>query len=266
MRNIRSLEKGQYTGEIGEIQFFTGITLGTTSYVDFTEESSMHYHQNPHISLLLTGGHIEKRSKTSFKRNPGDVLFCHAGESHQFITEESSRNLNIELDEDFLKEYEISENEIEHALSHNLDTKLQILKMFAECKNKDEDTETSVQMLLLDLIKTSRKEKAASKPQWIDKLLCILQDNWNEALTLKELAFMLQVHPVTLSKYFSKYFSCTLGEYRRKLRISKSIALLKNSSRSITEIAYECGFFDHSHFTRNFKEMTGFSPKKFQQW
>ncbi|MEW6737177.1 MAG: helix-turn-helix domain-containing protein [Acidobacteriota bacterium] len=41
--------------------------------------------------------------------------------------------------------------------------------------------------------------------------------------------------------------------------------MIKNSQMSLTEIALHCGFADQSHFTRNFKEITGFLPKEFRK-
>ncbi|RDC58741.1 helix-turn-helix transcriptional regulator [Adhaeribacter pallidiroseus] len=93
----------------------------------------------------------------------------------------------------------------------------------------------------------------------------ILQDKWNEPVTLPELASLTQVHPVTISKHFTRYFACTLGEYRRKLKVNKSLALLRNPHLSLTDVALECGFADQSHFIRIFKEMTGWLPKHFKK-
>ncbi len=63
------------------------------------------------------------------------------------------------------------------------------------------------------------------------------------------MATIIGVHPVTISKYFPRYFSCTLGEYMRKLKIEKSLSLIKSPGNSLTNVAYACGFFDQSHFT-----------------
>jgi AraC family transcriptional regulator len=71
-------------------------------------------------------------------------------------------------------------------------------------------------------------------------------------------------HSITISKHFRKYFSCTLGKYLRKLKVEKSIPLIKNSPMSLTEIALHCGFAEQSHFTRSFKQMTSFLPKDFR--
>ena len=75
---------------------------------------------------------------------------------------------------------------------------------------------------------------------------------------------IFKLHPVTLSRQFHNYFSCTLGEYIRKLKIAKAITLIKSTKNPLTEIAYQCGF-DQSHFIRSFKQLTGFLPMSFRK-
>ena len=266
MTTVVSLNKGQYSGEIMHIQYLNGLTIGSTSYSREAYISPLHYHENPHISFLLEGGHIEKRSNTSFERLPGDILFCNGGESHQFITKKfPSKNINLELDYQFLEEYCISEKNINEAVSKNVDARFLMLKMYKELLTRDNFTETSVQILLLSLVNDSAKFSSEKKPKWVSLLFEILNAKWNEKITLNEISRFTQVHPVTVSKHFTKHFGCTFGEYMRKLKISKSIGMIKNEDRSLTDIAFECGFADQSHFIRSFKELTGWLPKKFQR-
>jgi len=265
MEKALSFSKGQYSGKIEKLQFFKGITLGSTSYQEDESQSSMHFHQNPHISLLLQGHHLEKRKGREYNRKPGDIIFCRAGERHQFLTAQSARNINIELDQDFLQQYEISENQIEQALNQ-LDVKLKILKMFHELSIQGKEMETSIQILLLDLLHREKKERSTSPPPWFDSLIALMHESWMDTLSLEELSQQLGVHPVSISKYFTKFLGCTFMEYRRKLKVSKSLEFIKNSQLSITEIAYQAGFADQSHFSRSFKSMVGFTPKAFQKW
>lgn len=61
----------------------------------------------------------------------------------------------------------------------------------------------------------------------------------------------------------SKYFGCTLVDYMRKIKVDKALYYLNHTSKTLTEVAYECGFADQSHFTRVFKTYTGCTPKEF---
>jgi len=76
----------------------------------------------------------------------------------------------------------------------------------------------------------------------------------------------LKVHPTYLSREFSKYFDdLSFGDYIRKLRIDRAIEMMKNSTYSLSEIAYLTGFSDSSHFNRIFKARTGKTPAAYRK-
>ena len=108
--------------------------------------------------------------------------------------------------------------------------------------------------------------KDYKKILWCLKLKEILNDNWNINYSLDDLSRILEVHPISISKYFTKYFGCTMSEYVRRLRIVRSLDLIKSSNQSLTEIAHHCGFSDQSHFFRTFKHLTGLNPKSFRNF
>ncbi len=189
---------------------------------------------------------------------PGDILFCHSGEAHQFITGRNSRNINIELDVKVIQQLNISESRIRSSVLSSFDAKFIMLKMFQELILEDDYSYPSVQILLLSLIGESSRIKEKDHPLWTRRLIEILNDRWNDHLSLTELSILIEKHPVTISKYFTKYFGCSFGDYRRKLKVSKSLGLIKTSSLSLTEIAYSCGFADQSHFIRTFKSYTSY--------
>lgn len=260
-----ALTKGKSTGKIVNSIRNDGVIISTTHYPVEECEHGMHYHENPHICFLLQGEDIESRNNRLYERKTGEIYFYFSGEKHASISRKSlSKNTIIELDKTFLGKYEFSESQIEKAVNENLDAKFLILKIQQEMLIDDDCSHLTIQSLLLNLIDYSKSNNKTA-PRWVKKLDDLLNDKWNEKITLDELAAAIEKYPTTISKHFRKYFFCTLGEYLRKIRISKSIPLIKNSQMPLTEIAFYCGFADQSHFTRNFKEMTGFLPKDFRK-
>lgn len=57
----------------------------------------------------------------------------------------------------------------------------------------------------------------------------------------------------------------TFIKYIHTLRLDLSKELLRDTNQSITKIAYECGFNNHTHFHRFFKEKEGVSPGEFRK-
>ncbi len=259
------LSKGKSTGKIVHSLSDNGVIISTTHYSVEECNQGMHYHENPHICFLLQGEDIESRNNLSYQRKTGDIYFYYAGETHASISRKRiSKNTNIEFGKTFLGKYEFSESQIDRAVKDNLEAKFLILKMQQEMLIDDNCSQLTIETLLLNLINYSKKSSHQSPPKWVQLVDDLLNDKWNQQITLQELSMATEKHPITISKHFRKYFSCTLGEYLRKLKIDKSIPLIKNSRMSLTEIALHCGFADQSHFTRNFKQMTGFSPKEFR--
>jgi AraC family transcriptional regulator len=231
MSQLLSLDKGHYLGKIVDICYANGIIAGATTYPKEALTSQMHYHDNLHISFVLQGGSVEKRIGNKYERLPGYIMFYHAGEPHQNIQKVfPSKNINLEVENEFLKTHDLTEATINHIINHHPDGKFLMLKIYKEILKNDIFSATSINMLFLDLICRSEKINYRKEmPLWLKKVHALLNDSWNKKLNLTDLAKEASVSPITISKHFHKYFSCTLGEYMRKLKIEKSLAIIKNS-------------------------------------
>jgi AraC family transcriptional regulator len=258
-----ALEKGTYLGKVLDLSQAGGIFAGATSYYPNDGTNLMHYHENPHLSFVLKGGGIVKSRRSEYERLPGEMMFFRAGEPHQCIAKRfPTRNVNLEIETAFLAENRITEADIGAAIRKNPHLKFNMLKVYNELLAADNFTDSSIKILLLDLVCAVRKIEKA-EPEWLGTIRELMNDKWNEPLTLGDLSSAAGVHPVTVSKFFPRYFACTFGEYMRRLKVEKSLRLIKDSPGTLTEIAYECGFYDQSHFTRTFKKMTGFLPNSY---
>jgi AraC-like DNA-binding protein len=63
-----------------------------------------------------------------------------------------------------------------------------------------------------------------------------------------------------LQKIFLQYTGLTPKLYSKINRFQQSLQLVMKKDASLTSIAYDCGYFDQSHFIREFKSFTGFTP------
>ena len=63
-----------------------------------------------------------------------------------------------------------------------------------------------------------------------------------------------------LQKLFLQYTGLTPKLYHKINRFQKSLVLVSKRNSSLTSIAHECGYFDQSHFIRDFKSFTGLLP------
>ncbi len=253
------LERSRYLGTNVHSYGTGGLTISETIYHQKVFEG-WHCHENHHITLILRGGNRDQRKQQEIMAAPGAVLRYNEGELHRNMhTQHPSRNINLEIERDFLKQHALQFTDLQHTPA----LKLSVLKIYRESKLADTCSQASIETSLLHLFSNKASQNT---PPWIAQLKDLLHDRWNESLSLQELSAQLNIHPVTISKYFPRYFSCTLGEYLRKLRVEKAVDLMQQEEMSLTELAYHCGFFDQSHFIRAFKMYTGFRPKEWANY
>lgn len=86
--------------------------------------------------------------------------------------------------------------------------------------------------------------------------------NYCGKLTLKDAAERAYMSPNYFSNYFHTVTDITFSDYVTLRRIRKARELLETSSRSIYEIAIECGFPNSSNFYRLYRKHTGESPRR----
>ena len=89
-------------------------------------------------------------------------------------------------------------------------------------------------------------------------------DNIERNITLAELAKLVHLSPYYFSRSFKKETQTTPHQALLQLRVRRARILLPKA-KTLTEIAYLCGFSDQSHFTRVFKKHTGFTPRQFRE-
>ena len=265
---MKYLRTATFFGETNQTVRLKGITLTDTEYThDYVD---WHYHENAYFTFILQGNLIEGNKRETYNCSAGGLLFHNWQESHYNIKPEGyTRGFHIELQHELLDELGIDIANLRGSFKvENPDVKLLAYRMFQETKLNDNLMGVSVQSFLLQaLSQLLRIEKSSKlkKPLWVKRLREILHDNCAERYSLNDLSAELNIHPVHLSRDFSKYFYCNLGEYVRKIRIEKSLALLSNKQIPLTQIAFDCGFADQSHFARCFKALKGINPSKFRK-
>ena len=242
-------------------------TIALTVYGANPEFEEWHSHKNDSISLLLSGTHTENIQGRQLNRTPGDLKFIPAGVVHRCEKYMAgTRKINLDLTENAISEMNITEEQLFTLSADSLTSKFTLIKLYHELTDYDSHASASSEILLYELFHpVISLKRTGIAPFWVTQLKDILNDEWNSTFHLHDLANRLGVHPVTISRYFPLYFSSTLGRHILQIKINKALALIKGGTTPLTEIAYACGFADQAHFTRTFKDMTGYSPKQFRK-
>ncbi|WP_196891602.1 AraC family transcriptional regulator [Aureivirga marina] len=97
----------------------------------------------------------------------------------------------------------------------------------------------------------------------VSKVEDFLRVHYHQKIELQDLVEIANLSPYHLNRIFAKEKGIPPHQFLINLRLNKARKLLK-TSKNVTEIGLEVGFFDQSHFTRNFKNFIGITPKKYQ--
>lgn len=98
----------------------------------------------------------------------------------------------------------------------------------------------------------------------VRNMLSYIRNHYTCKISLDELSNMSNLSKSSCNRLFHKSVGCTPFDYLMEYRIKRSISLLLESEKSITEIAYMCGFSDTSYYCKVFKNKKGISPTKFR--
>lgn len=95
----------------------------------------------------------------------------------------------------------------------------------------------------------------------VDKAIQLIQQH-NGLVKIKDLAVSLHISQDPFEKRFRAQVGSTPKQYASIIRLRKLIDAFPTYS-SLTEAAYEAGYFDQSHFIKDFRLFTGQAPKDF---
>jgi AraC-like DNA-binding protein len=90
-----------------------------------------------------------------------------------------------------------------------------------------------------------------------------IQENYAQPLKLADLATLIDMSVAQMERYFDKIFHLTPRQLLLKTRLDAASRLLATED-SITGVATQCGYNDHSAFTRQFKATVGITPSQYR--
>lgn len=96
-------------------------------------------------------------------------------------------------------------------------------------------------------------------------VITFVTENYGEEIEVTDMAEHVLLSVSQLQREFSKNFGITPNRYLREVRVGVVRHLLESSDLPLSTIATDCGFYDQSHMTRQFKSTTGLTPLKYRQ-
>ena len=96
------------------------------------------------------------------------------------------------------------------------------------------------------------------------KVKNFINENFMDEIRLAQLSEIAGMSPSAFSRFFKLHTGRNLSEYIIDIRLGYAARKLVDTSRSISEISFECGFNNLSNFNRIFKKKKGCSPSEFR--
>lgn len=98
----------------------------------------------------------------------------------------------------------------------------------------------------------------------IDIIFGYVSKNFKQPITLDEISDEVSMTVPAFCRYFKKVTGKTFTQFVNEFRIVHATKLLAENPTSITDICFESGFNNFSHFNKLFKHFTGKSPLKYR--
>jgi AraC-like DNA-binding protein len=99
----------------------------------------------------------------------------------------------------------------------------------------------------------------------IDKAFEFMNNNFQKPITLKDLAKLVNMTDVSFSRFIKKRTGNTFIDTMNEIRLGNATRMLIETTHSIAEISYDCGFNNISNFNRIFKKKKHCTPKEFRE-
>lgn len=99
----------------------------------------------------------------------------------------------------------------------------------------------------------------------IRTMLDFIAKNYGEKITLSDIAESANVCNNSCIAIFKKFTNFTPMEYLTNFRLEKACVLLRETDKTVAEIAFDCGFSGGSYFGEVFKRSMGITPKKYRK-
>lgn len=251
----------------------------------------LHYHDEYELNLIINapgakriiGNHIDKITDLELVFVGPNV--CHGWFNHE-CKSDNIKEITIQFHNDLFGDTFLRKNQLSFIkgmlersqlgiLFSRETTELMAPRINALTKKTGFDSVLELISILHDL-STSRKSVTLSdannnieavnyNSRRIQKVFEYINQNYSQVITLSEVAQLINMPEVSFSRFIKKKTGKTFVDSLNDIRIGHASRMLINSTDTIAEIAFKCGFNNMSNFNRLFKRRKNTTPKDFRE-
>lgn len=254
----------------------------------------LHYHEEYELNFIsnakgakrVVGDHLEEIDELELVLVGSNLQ--HAWFSHKCTSKEITE-ITVQFHKDLFDEKFLNRNQLsfirsmlEKSSRGILFSKETILQLMPRIKALDKlhgfDSMLELMSILHDL-STSRNMRLLSDASFnsnqnepmnyhsrrIEKTLEYMNKNFDKQISLSDVAKLANMSDVSFSRFFKQRTGNTFVENQTQIRLGHASRMLIDTTQSVAEIAYHCGFNNISNFNRIFKKKKGCTPKEFRE-
>jgi len=275
--------------EITPLNMGDCFTISSRIKKDF--DFPLHYHDEYELNLILNA----KGAKRVVGDSIGviddiELVFIgpnvyHAWFTHQ-CTNQAIREITIQFHNDLFDETFLARNQVsflknmfnnaQRGILFSQETAAGIADRILKLNQKSRFDAVLELLSILHTLSLSQNIKLLSDPGFcgqnfyfksrrIEKVFEYMYSNYDKQITLAEVARIANMPQVSFSRFIKKRTGKTFVESLNEIRLGHASRLLIETSSTVAEIAYKCGFNNISNFNRTFKRKKLCIPREFRE-
>ncbi|THU40058.1 helix-turn-helix transcriptional regulator [Niastella caeni] len=250
----------------------------------YHEEFELNFIQNAKNAKRVVGDHIEEIDELELVlvgSNLQHAWFTHHCKSNEI------REITIQFHKDLFDEKLLRRNQLSfirtmlekslRGILFSKETTQQLAPRIMDLNQKQgfdsvlelmsilHDLSISRNMRILSDASFNNTEQYTYNSRRIEKTLEYMNQNFDKPITLNEVARLANMSDAAFSRFFKQRTGNTFIDSLTEIRLGHASRMLIDTTQSIAEVAYHCGFNNISNFNRIFKKKKSCTPKDFRE-
>ena len=252
----------------------------------------IHYHDELELNLIVNakgaqrviGDHISEIDEMELVLVGSNLQ--HAWFGHKCKSEEI-REVTIQFHKDLLDEKMLKRNQLSfirrmieqsaRGISFSKETAAVLVERILSLNQKHgfdgvlellsilHDLSVSRNMQLLSDASFNNTKNFSYNSRRVEKTMQYLNANFDKAITLNEVAKLANMTQTAFSRFFKARTGINFIDSLNDIRLGHASRMLIETTETVSEIAYNCGFNNIANFNRLFKKKKNCTPKEFRE-
>ena len=230
----------------------------------YTYATKPHIHEELSIGIITEGETTLKIAGKPYKFREGEVVIIYPGTSHlcKPKSDHFFEFVMVYLNPEIFKTLGIGVGR----LSLSKDRMLEVISMLRDILEEEDAGKriASLYEMVREMVTETSEQVLLSPTQSIRQIGKFIAQHAEEALSLSSVSDTFDTDQYTIIRNFKKMINTTPGAYKQQIRLTKAKTLL-HANLSIVDVTYTMGYYDQSHFVRQFKAVYGIAPSIYRQ-